>query len=202
MKLKGCSSLALAPLTGSWYRAVPLIHYKTLLRYSHTARIPSRFNAGSPHNAFSILYFAETPHLALFEAQAMLGSPLPGRVALPNPAGSWAIITVQVQLRHVADLTRPSQRRKVGTSVQELTGDWIGYRLRKPTPPATHPYTDVPTQLLGAGLAATAKLEAFLTYSARDSRHQNLVIFPQNLAKGSLVTFANPISKKTDRLGP
>lgn len=202
MKASGSASLAQRPLTGAWYRAIQLQHYRTLLHYSHTAQTPSRFAAAHHRHQFPLLYFAETPQLALYEVQAMVGSPAPGRIAVANPATSWIIITVQVQLTHVADLTSGSQRRLIGTTVQELTGDWIGYRLRNPKSPATFPYTDVPTQRLGAALVATPRLEAFVTWSARDSRHKNLVIFPAKIGKRSNVTFVNPVSKKIDRIRP
>lgn len=202
MRTVGCATLTLQPLTGSWHRAVKLAHYRTLLHYAHTATSPSRFNGGSVKNPFPILYFAETPQVALFEAQAMVGSPLPDSVAVPNPAGSWAVITVRISLSQVADLTLSSQRRQIRTTIQELTGDWIGYRLRQPAVPATFPYTDVPTQRLGAALARRAGLEAIVTFSARDPRHKNLVVFPSNLQRGSAVTFENPITGRIDRIGP
>ena len=43
--------------------------------------------------------------MALFEAEALLGSPdRPGGI-LPQPRLAWTVINVQVQLQRVADLT-------------------------------------------------------------------------------------------------
>lgn len=82
MNLANCSSLAAVPENRTWFRAVQPQHQATTLQTSHSARIPSRFNEG--RNVFEILYLAESPLVALYEVQAMLGSPLHG-VTQPNP---------------------------------------------------------------------------------------------------------------------
>ena len=100
---------------------------------------------------------------------------------------------MNIQLGQVTDLTRAANRRRIGTTVQELTGDWRGYRLRNPHPAIPAPYwTNVPTQRLGQALHDLPGLEGFLTYSAKVPTRQNLVVFPQKLQAGSQLRFHNP----------
>lgn len=199
MNLTACRSLATRPLTGTWYRAIQLKFWDSLVATAHTATIPGRFNAGnSTRPGFEILYFGEDHQVILFEVQALLGSPYPGTNYVPNPSGHWVIINVQVQLGLVADLTLVSQRRLIDTTVQELTGDWRGYALRDPHSRLTDPYwTNVPTQRLGHALHDVQGLECFLTYSARVATRRNLVAFPRKLRSGSFVRFENPITGQT-----
>lgn len=196
MKLAHCRLLTKRPLTGTWYRAIRPHFFAAALAYAHTATIPGRFNAGSTQRpGFPVLYLAEDQMVALFEVQALLGSPLPGQPFLANPGHPWAVVNVDVQLKNVIDLTKQSQRRLVQTSVQELTGDWIGYTLRNPQPALNPPYwTNVPTQRLGAALRAVRGLEGFLTYSARIPTRKNLIAFPDKLLKGSFIRFTDPAS--------
>jgi len=167
------------------------------LATAHTATIPGRFNAGNPARpGFEVLYFAEDHTVALFEVQALLGSPYPGAAIAPNPNAAWVIINVEIQLNQVVDLTRASERRLIDTTVEESTGDWRGYLLRNPNPAVSPPYyTNVPTQRLGHAMHEVEKLEGFLTYSARSATRKNLVVFPGKLQAKSFVKFENPITK-------
>ncbi|HVA47195.1 MAG TPA: RES family NAD+ phosphorylase [Pirellulales bacterium] len=208
MKLASCASLVLGPTTGTWYRAVQPKHWPTSLTTAHTKTIPSRFGAGTTaHPGFEILYLAEDQQVALFEVQALLGSPLPGAAYAPNPAQTWVIVNVSVALSKVADLCHVPERKKIQTSVQELTGDWRGYGLRSPNARLAAPYwSNVPTQKLGAELYNVRDLEAFVTYSAKVPTRRNLVVFPQKLLPGSRLTlrFFNPhtLATHTERIGP
>lgn len=196
MNLAACGSLATKPLTGTWYRAIQLKFWNSLLATAHTATIPGRFNAGdSIRPGFEILYFAEDHQVALFEVQALLGSPYPGASYVPNPSTSWVVINVDIQLSQVADLTRVSQRKIIDTTVQELTGDWRGYSLRNPHAVLSAPHwSNVPTQRLGQALHRVADLEGFLFYSARVANRRNLVVFPTKLRQGNFVRFHNPVT--------
>ena len=191
MNPAACAALHAAPLAGTWYRAIQPAFWATSLATAHTRTIPSRFSVGNPTRpAFEILYLAEDHQVALFEVGALLGSPLPRAAYVPNPAGAWTIINVNMTLSRVADLCRRSQRRLVSTSVQELTDDWRGYLLRNPTPTLAAPYwTNVPTQRLGHALNLVPDLEAFTTCSAKVPTRRNLAIFPSKLLPGSMVRF-------------
>lgn len=170
-----------------------------MLATDYTATAPSRFNPGNPGRpGFEILYFSEDHTVALFEVGAIVGSALPGGTHIPNPKSHWIIINVQVQLGRVADFTQISQRRLIETTVQELTGDWQGYRFRETHQKLAAPYwTNVPTQRLGRALHQVRGLEGFLTYSARFPTRRNLVVFPRKLRPGSLVRFENPVTGQT-----
>jgi hypothetical protein len=100
---------------------------------------------------------------------------------------------VQVNLQAIVDFTQLASRRRIGTSVQELTGDWRAYTLRKPTRPRGGIYgSDVPTQKLGRRLERIRGLEGFLSYSARVATRRNLMIFPRKLLPGSHVRYRDP----------
>jgi hypothetical protein len=100
VNLRACRSLTTSALTGTWYRAIDLQFWDTLLATDHSSWVPARFNAGDPERAgFEILYFAEDHQVALFEVRALLGSPLPGQTHVPNPRGHWILISAPVPTR-------------------------------------------------------------------------------------------------------
>ncbi len=96
-------------------------------------------------------------------------------------------------MQSVADLTAPSQQSLLGTSIQELTGDWDTYTSG-----------DAPTQQLGAALYATAGVEGFLAISAKLRHNKTLIVFPQKLRKGSELVFQDTMTgqKKIHRIAP
>lgn len=200
MKLAGCSSLALGGHTGTWYRALPPVHWTAPLSTGHTTTVTSRFSAAHPRRpGFEILYLAETSVVALFEINALLGYLYGAHV--PNPAAFFTVLTVQVRLRQVADLTLGPERRKVATSVQELTGDWRGYKLRDITTSPMDPYPPhVPTHRLGDALYNVPDLEGFLTYSAKVPDRKNLVLFPQKLDPASRVVCFDSSGNQIQRI--
>jgi hypothetical protein len=119
---------------------------------------------------------------------------------------------VTVSLTAVADLTDAAQLQLIDTSVQELTGDWIGYGFRNPQPNTTPPYfTAVPTQQLAHAVHGTGMVEGFLTYSARVPTRRNLVVFPANFQAGSSLRYTDshgtthsipPAKPRRSRRGP
>jgi hypothetical protein len=181
MNLANCANLPTQPERQTWYRAIQVQYLGTPLQTSHKPGTPSRYNEGN--RQFEILYFADNHQVALYEVEAMLGSPLYG-VTLPNPYFTWTILNVQVQLNEVVDLTNTNNQVTVQTSAQELTGDWRSYQLRSPTMPIPQPTGPAPTQQLGAALYGVAPIEGFLTLSARVPTQRILAVFPQKLAPG------------------
>jgi len=204
VNLSASSALDRGPETGVWYRAIQPQHWLTALSTVQSKVIPSRFNEGpttSPQ--FEILYLSENPIVALFEVEALLGSPwqLVGRT-IPNPRQSWVTINVTVRLQDVADLTQVSQQNLLGTTAQELTGDWRGYQQRNSTMSVSQPVGTAPTQELGAALFAVAGLEGFRTVSAKVPYCSNLVVFPQKLQRGSSVIFEHPATGQQHTILP
>lgn len=193
MNLAACGALAQRPETGVWFRAIQPQFWTTSLATAQTTRIPSRFNAGANATApFEILYLAENPMVALFEVQALFGTPTQPGGVFPHPRQAWITVNVTVQLQAVTDLTEVASMTAVATSAQELTGDWLGYQQRGPLTSVPQPVGLAPTQALGAALWAVPGLEGFRTFSARLPYHSTLIIFPEKLQSGSAVTFHHP----------
>lgn len=140
-------------MSGTWYRAGVPRYIAHALHTGHTRQISSRFSASSPTQpGFEILYLAENHLVAMFEAQALYGSPTTPGGVLSNPAVSLVTLAVTVSLRQVADLTEVNEAAIVETNAQELTGYWRGYQQRGPTTPAPLPIGKAPTQELGEAL--------------------------------------------------
>jgi hypothetical protein len=152
---------------------------------SHTKTIPTRFNGGvraSPQ--FEILYLAENHQVALFEVQALLGSPWSGVV--PNPRSAWTILNMKVSLSRIVDLTDAGEQAILDTSAQELTGDWRGYQSRGMSSSVPLPTGLAPTQELGGTLFSAGDVEGFITLSARLPDQMILAVFPQRMGPRSI----------------
>lgn len=137
------------------------------------------------------MYLCDSPTTAAFEVGALFGDPLKPGGSVPNPANSWATLNVQVQLRRVVDLADVNKVHKpLGTTAQELTGDWRGYRLRNPHTSVRAPVGIAPTQELGAALFASGKFEGFLAISAKLPYQLVLGVFPDRLQDDSFLQFS------------
>ncbi|HEY7490252.1 MAG TPA: hypothetical protein VIH59_03990 [Candidatus Tectomicrobia bacterium] len=88
------------PLTGTWYRAIQPQFWTTALATHQTRVIPSRFNVGATASPqFEILYLSENHLVALFEVQALLGSPTQPGGVISHPRQAWTVLNVDVQPR-------------------------------------------------------------------------------------------------------
>jgi RES domain-containing protein len=191
MNLAAVAGLASRSITAVWYRAVDPRYLPTALNYSHTRLFASRYYEGrSAATPFDIVYLAENPLVALFEAEALFGSPLIPGGLIANPARSWLTINADLQITRVADLTNVSDSQMpLLTSAQELTGDWKGYRQRSASTGVSTPVGVAPTQELGATLHSSGLFEGFLTISAKMPYQRVLGLFPERLTKGSFVRY-------------
>jgi RES domain-containing protein len=183
VNISRCSSLAQTRLRGTWYRAADPRFLATALSTLHTATTPSRFSpARAATPAFEILYLAENPMVALFEARALFGSPsTPGGV-VPHPTRPLVTLPNLVSLGAISDLTDPAEATVIDTSAQELTGDWRSYATRIPPAGLPAPHTGTPpTQLLGSALFALASLQGLVRFSATLPDYKILVVFPDRL---------------------
>jgi RES domain-containing protein len=181
------SRLARVPHTGTWYRAVAPRFISSAISTAHTKTIASRFSPASSANpGFEILYLAENHLVAMFEAQALFGSPLTPGGVVPHPTASLVTLAIRTQLTAVVDLSDATQATVVGTNAQELTGDWRGYQQRGPGTSVSAPTGKAPTQELGEQLFALCPdVQGFLTLSARLPYYRILGIFPQRLLSGT-----------------
>ncbi len=192
MNVSACGGLPTTFEAGTWYRAARLHHLPTVLGTAHTAITSRRFNAGKLSDPqFEVLYLAESPLVALFEVEALLGSSTKPGGILPDPAHSWAIVNAKVKLKHIVDLTDDLMVQvALGTTAQELTGDWRGYELRNEDTSVPSPKGLAPTQLLGAALYEKSPLlQGFISISARVPYSRIICVFPRRLARGSFVKF-------------
>jgi RES domain-containing protein len=200
MKLGACPKLTLSPEGRVWFRAIDPKYGPSPLSSAHTAAAPSRFSAGPlALNPFEVLYFAENAMTALWEVGSLFGS-LKHNILVPNPSCAWLTINMHVQLQQVADLTQVSQQKLLGTTVQELTGDWEGYSFRSPVTSVSQPTGTAPTQDLGEALQSLPGIEGFRTVSAKIPYQMNLVVFPQKLLKGSQIVYHDKASGKTHKV--
>jgi RES domain-containing protein len=191
MNLDGVGSLPSRPIANTWYRYVETAYFKSPLDYLYTKRYPSRYSAGlSQPNPFAVVYVADHPTTAAFEVGQQFGDPLKPGGSVPNPANSYVILNVEVQLRYVVDLSDVDKAHApLGTTAQELTGDWRGYRDRNPHTPARGPVGIAPTQELGAALFGNGRFEGFLAISAKRPCQLVLGVFPERMQNGSFLKF-------------
>lgn len=188
MKLTACSKLSLSPIRGIWTRAIRIEHWKSRLGTNHTRHVRSRFSAGSTTEPmFRILYLAQNAQVALFEVGELLGTP-------QSPVGAnlkqtWVTIPLDILLHYVADLTLAGQQKLIGTSLQELTGDWrMYYKMGK-----------APTQELGEALYGVPNLEGAFVPSAK-AESKNLIVFPDKLNVLSSIRYGNPTTGRSESL--
>lgn len=110
---------------------------------------------------------------------------------MPAPRGAWVVLTVNVQLASVVDLSDTTSQQLLDTNVQECTGDWAGYRQRSRRTNVVLP-NSVPatTQELGEVLYNDKRdLEGFFSVSAKVSTNQNLIVFPAKLRRANYVEY-------------
>jgi hypothetical protein len=191
VNLAVCASLPRTHQNTVWYRLILPGHLPTALSSAHAKGRVARFNPGpilTPTAQYATLSFADDPIVAQFEVGAAFGSLTPGG-HIPHPRLSYVTLNVQVVLQDVIDLTEVSGAQNLlGTTVQELTGDWTAYQARSLMTPVSTPTGMSPTQELGMALFATGT-EGFLSVSAKIPYHRTLTVFPDRLRAGSSLTF-------------
>jgi hypothetical protein len=97
------------------------------------------------------------------------------------------ILSIDIVLDQVVDLTDRSQQRILRTNESELTGSWFNY-------------ADVsPTQELGEALQYLPDLESFIYLSSK-VHAKCLAIFPDKLGPRSAIVFLNEMTGKKERL--
>ncbi len=191
MNLAAVSLLTDRPETRTWYRIVGTRYLASAIATAHTVAVPSRFyDPITAYPQFASLYVSDSPLVAMFEAQALFGSPTTPGGSIPAPAGAWTVLTVRVQLDAVIDLSDVASQAVLDSSAQELTGDWRGYRQRSSTTNVGNPTGTAPTQALGEAIHRDPRgLEGLLTVSAKLPYNRNLVTFPGHVRPRSFVEY-------------
>jgi RES domain-containing protein len=146
----------------------------------------------TPQHGFDSLYLATDPITALTEVVAVFQPSRGPLVALKtNP---WVVVTVEGVLHDIVDLTNPDVQRELGTSVQELTGDW-SY--------AQSTVGIAETQRLGEAGYASQDILGFKFPSAKNTgKGDAIVIFAGRLVAGqpSFVEIFDPHHNLSQRL--
>jgi RES domain-containing protein len=122
----------------------------------------------TPKGGKPALYLASSADTALAEVDAVLS--IGGRLALVG-ARPFTVLQVRVQLRDVLDLREESTVSLLGTTFQELTGNW---RLSRGLPP---------THALGDLMAADARFDGLIAPSAKVPSEAVLVVFTERLSE-------------------
>lgn len=165
---------------GPWYSAAPSAVAVPYHVPSSSSR--NRFNDGTRN--FALRYFSPDPVTALLEAAALHGAYATGFIVGPPPARAWTVFRYQIsQALAVVDFGDPIARGVASTTIQELTGDWLGYYHRSTyTLPAHLPAVRslsplAPTQHLANSVHASTTAHGFLAPSAKSPTIANLVLF-------------------------
>lgn len=86
------------------------------------------------------------------------------------------VLSVEMTLQVVLDVTDPDVQTAFGTNLQELTGSWIALNAGG---------VEAPTQRLGRAVSDLGGIEALVVPSAQDPRRSNIAVFPDRLLPGS-----------------
>lgn len=169
---RALQDLTLTPWTGVTYRLIPAQYAGTALSSIGSFTRGGRYN---PKEAFEALYLADTPLTALQEINLVR---MTDAAILSAKSSPRLLLSVEVALSTVLDVTRAEVQGALGTNLQELTGSWLALNARGQT---------APTQALGAAAYDNGSVEALRVPSAQDPRAANLVVFPERLRPGSRV---------------
>lgn len=162
----------LTPWTGTAYRLIPAQFAGTALSSIGSFRRGGRYN---PKEAFEALYLADTPLTALQEINLIK---VTDEAILGVKSSPRLLLSVEVTLSAVLDMTVPQTQEFLNTNMQELTGSWLAMNAAGRL---------APTQVLGAAAYGQGTIEALRVPSAQDSQATNLVILPERLQQGSRV---------------
>lgn len=125
----------------------------------------------TPQGGFGCIYLASDAVTALREVSAVFGE---GTLLTPP----WTVFAVEGFLQRVLDLTDPAVQSRLGTSLAELTGDWVlSQELHQeglgPLPP---------TQLLATVAYETETIVAIRYRSTKNIKTGvNVVVFADRL---------------------
>ena len=148
----------------------------------------------TPRGGFGTIYLAGDPVTALLEVNAVFSHPNVPPVTLRLPP--WALLTVEGIVDDVLDLTDPALQKRIGTNLQELTGEWqipqsIFVKGKGPRPP---------TQALGQVAHATGKIRGLKFPAAKNlPTGIGLAIFADRLRPPNFLEVYDPLGHLVDR---
>jgi len=137
---------------------------------------PQRGARFTPRGGFDTIYLASDHHTALIEVQAIYQST--SGLTVTRDRQPLAIVSVDGVLANVLDLTDEAIRRRLGTTLAELTGDWLYAQAIGLTPP---------TQLLGRIAYETGRIVGLRYVSAKSPpTGTGLAAFADRLVPGEV----------------
>lgn len=167
-------------LHGPWSRTVALRHLQTAPPGAPEGGPPQPLWPGgasiygarfTPRGGFASVYLASDHHTALAEVQAVIRTGTGPAITLDRQP--WVVLGVDGLLTRVLDLTDPTVRERIGSSLSELTGDWSYSHEIGETPP---------TQILGHVAYDSGAFVGLYYISARDPRRgRNVAVFADRL---------------------
>ena len=146
----------------------------------------------TPPEGFDSLYLASDPVTAMAEVVAVFQPP--GGPAVTLRSQPWVVVTVEGVLHDILDLTNPDVQRELGTSAEELTGEW-SY--------AQSVTGKAETQRLGEAAYAAENILGFRYPSAKNTgKGEGIVVFTTRLAAAeqSFVEIFDPHHHLSQRL--
>ena len=152
------------PLTAVAYRLIPLRYVGTALSSIGSLEKGGRYN---PPGVFEALYLSEDPVTALQEVQIVrvTDAALFGVKSSPR-----ILLSVELTLQAVLDVTPPKVQTKLGTNLQEMTASWLAQNASG---------KEAATQQLGRAAFEHGGIEALVVPSAQDPRRTNMDSIPR-----------------------
>jgi RES domain-containing protein len=134
-----------------------------------------RFN---PPHKFEVIYLAEDPVTALKEVE-MVFAPSAGQVVRVQHIPIVHVSILGILLR-AADLTDETNQSLLGTTEQELTGEWRFTQAEG---------REAPTQLLGRAIFQQGDFDAIRYPSSKNRGGICVAVFPERLSQSSIYVY-------------
>lgn len=134
------------------------------------------------------LYVSNKPYTAFAEGTHSITSSLSQTIVPPAPVIVYAI---QVNLKHILDLTDKNVLNALGTTIEELQGPWADQVVNG---------VDVPTHLLAGTVHKTHRFQGMLFNSKEHPEGINLIIWTNKVRSPSYVEVYDPTGKLAARI--
>lgn len=148
----------------------------------------------TPKGSFQTLYLAEDPITALYETKAVQRHPAGDFAATKIWPMAYIAASVSVTLLDVTESEDGGRAISVlGTSIQELTGDWETYNARD---------QESPTQQLGRACFDSGRFRGIRYLSSKNpgSNGHCVAIFPERLLPDEFIEVFDPFGNLLQRM--
>jgi RES domain-containing protein len=151
------------PFAGYTYRVIDDNYRGDPLSGVGSVNRGGRYN---PPHSFEVMYCSDSRVTALTEVEAIFGD-------IDQPRSPEIMLTLDVQLTRLLDLTDPDVRQLIATTEEQLTEPYIEDQLRS---------GESHTQRLGRLIFATRRFSGLRVPSAARPGANNLVVLPARFA--------------------